>query len=88
VGMGAADIKLPGTVNDLFFRGASIKAIIEGDSNPDDFLPELIEHYKAGRLPIERLITTYKLSEINQAIADQHSGACVKAVLIPDTVAV
>ena len=84
VGMGAADIKLPGTVNDLFAGGTTIKAIIEGDSNPDDFLPELIEHYKAGRLPIEQLITTYKLSEINQAIADQHSGACVKAVLLPD----
>lgn len=85
VGIGADDFALPCTVNDLFAGGKTIKAIVEGDSDPDSFLPELVEHFQAGRLPIDRLITKYKLSEINQAIADQHSGACVKAVLIPDT---
>ncbi len=83
VGIGAEDFALPCTVNDLFAGGKTIKAIVEGDSDPDSFLPELVEHFEAGRLPIERLITKYKLSEINQAIADQHSGACIKAVLIP-----
>lgn len=84
VGIGAEDFPLPCTVNDLFAGGKAVKAIVEGDSDPDSFLPELVEHFQAGRLPIERLITKYKLSEINQAIADQHSGACVKAVLIPN----
>lgn len=84
VGIGAEDFPLPCTVNDLFAGGKSVKAIVEGDSDPDSFLPELVKHFEAGRLPIERLITRYKLSEINQAIADQHSGASIKAVLIPD----
>jgi len=84
VGIGAEDFPLPCTVNDLFAGGKSVKAIVEGDSDPDSFLPELVEHFQAGNLPIERLISRYRLSNINQAIADQHSGACIKAVLIPD----
>ena len=85
VGIAPPGTPMPGNLDDLFLGGKGIKAIVEGDSNPDEFIPELITHYKAGKLPIERLIKKYKLSEINQAIADQKSGDCLKAVLIPDT---
>jgi Zn-dependent alcohol dehydrogenase len=67
----------------MTFRACGDCDRIEGDSNPDEFIPELIEHYRAGRLPFDKLIKTYPLSEINQAIADQHAGKCVKVVLLP-----
>jgi len=86
VGFSATDSPLPGSVMGLITVGKSIKAISEGDSNPDEFLPELIGHYRAGRLPIERMVTSYKLSEINQAIKDQKSGLCTKAIMIPDSI--
>ena len=86
IGFGATDSPLPGSVLGLFNVGKTIKAISEGDSNPDEFLPELIAHYRAGRLPIDRMVTKYKLSEINQAIEDSKSGGCIKAILIPDPV--
>jgi len=35
--------------------GQTVRGIIEGDSDPDVFLPILIEHWRAGRLPLERL---------------------------------
>ncbi len=85
VGIAPPGTPMPGNLDDLFMGGKGIKSIVEGDSNPDEFIPELVAHYQAGKLPIERLIKTYKLSEINQAIADQKSGACLKAVLIPDS---
>jgi aryl-alcohol dehydrogenase len=61
--------------------GHTVKGIIEGDSDPDIFLPELIAHMKAGRLPIEKFTKTYKFDQINEAIDDAHHGKCVKAVL-------
>lgn len=64
--------------------GHSVKGIIEGDSDPDVFLPELIAHMKAGRLPIDKFTKTYKFDQINQAIDDAHHGKCVKAVLTFD----
>ena len=84
IGFSATDSPLPGSVLGLFNVGKTIKAISEGDSNPDEFLPELIAHYRAGRLPLDRMVSKYKLSEINQAIEDNKSGACIKAILIPD----
>jgi aryl-alcohol dehydrogenase len=85
VGVSPQGTSLPGDVGMMINSGLTVKGIMEGDSDPDVFIPELIEHYKAGNLPIEKLIKTYKLSEINQAVADQHAGLCVKAVLIPDS---
>ena len=83
VGISAPGTPLPGDIGTLMTFGQSVKGIIEGDSDPDEFLPELIEHFKAGRLPFDKLVRTYPLSQINEAIAAQHHGDCVKAVLIP-----
>lgn len=64
--------------------GATIRGIVEGDSDPDEFIPQLIELSTAGKFPLERLITTYPLSDINRAVADQTSGKCLKAVLLTE----
>lgn len=67
----------------LITYGHSIKGIIEGDSDPDEFIPELIALHRAGRFPFEKLIKTFPLAAINEAVDAQHRGECVKAVLIP-----
>jgi aryl-alcohol dehydrogenase len=77
------DLKLPGRLLQAMQGGFTYRGIIEGDSEPDTFLPELMAYYLAGRFPFDRLATTYPLSQINQAIADQHQGICIKAVLLP-----
>jgi aryl-alcohol dehydrogenase len=61
--------------------GGTVRGIVEGDSDPDVFLPELIAHYAAGRLPFDRFVTTYPFEQINEAIADAHSGKSIKVVL-------
>jgi aryl-alcohol dehydrogenase len=73
------------TVNlaSLITYGHRIHGIIEGDSDLDGLIPELIALYKAGQFPFDRLITTYTLSQINEAVAAQQRGECVKAVLLP-----
>ena len=63
--------------------GHRIIGIIEGDSDPQSFIPELIAHHAAGRFPFDRLIKTFPLDQINEAIAAQARGECIKVVLIP-----
>jgi aryl-alcohol dehydrogenase len=82
LGLVAGNGTLKLDIQQLVMGGKSILGIIEGDSLPIDFLPHLIELYLKGRLPVDRLIKTYPFSDINQAIADQQSGKCVKPVLI------
>jgi aryl-alcohol dehydrogenase len=61
-------------------RGLSIRGIVQGDSVPDVFIPELIDLYMQGRFPFDRLVTKYPFEKINQAIEDQASGKVVKPV--------
>lgn len=67
----------------LITYGHRIHGLIEGDSDLDGFIPELLEHFKAGRFPFDRLVKTYPFDQINEAIAAQLRGDCIKAVLIP-----
>jgi aryl-alcohol dehydrogenase len=67
----------------LITFGHRIHGIIEGDSDLDRFIPELLDHFKAGRFPFDTLVNTYPISQINEAIAAQIRGDCIKAVLIP-----
>ena len=63
--------------------GHTVKGIIEGDSDPKTFIPEMLAYHKDGKLPFDKMIKTYPMSQINEAIAEQHAGGCIKAVLIP-----
>lgn len=84
VGLPAArETVLPGLLVEVMRGGFTYRGIVEGDSEPDEFIPQLMRLHTEGRLPFDRLVKTYPLAAINEAIADQHRGACVKAVLIP-----
>ncbi|MGB3809463.1 MAG: NAD(P)-dependent alcohol dehydrogenase [Parvibaculum sp.] len=84
VGISPPGTPVPGDMTTVMTFGHTIKGIIEGDSEPDVFIPQMMDLYKAGRFPFDRLIRTYPFSEINRAIAEQHHGDCVKVVLLMD----
>jgi aryl-alcohol dehydrogenase len=61
--------------------GRTVKGCVEGDSLSDIFIPQLIEFYRAGRLPFDKLVTFYTLDQINEAVKDTHDGKALKAIL-------
>lgn len=67
-------------VNFMLFN-RRLRGIIEGDSNSDIFIPRLIELYKQGKFPFDKLIKFYTLDEINQAAEDSENGSTLKPVL-------
>ncbi|HJQ17109.1 MAG TPA: NAD(P)-dependent alcohol dehydrogenase [Allosphingosinicella sp.] len=70
-------------MNGLLF-GRTVRGIIEGDSVPDIFIPQLVELWRQGRFPFDKLIKKYPLSQIDAAAHASESGEVLKAVLIPD----
>lgn len=62
-------------------NGRTIRGIVEGDSIPDLFIPQLIELYRQGRFPFDRIITFYPFDQINKAAGDSEKGKALKAVL-------
>lgn len=58
-----------------------LMGVVEGNSVPDVFVPQLLELYQQGRFPFDRLVTFYDFDQIDQAAADTESGTTVKPVL-------
>lgn len=80
VGVGATEYRLDAN---LLLMGRTVKGIIEGDAVPHTFIPKMIELWRQGRFPFDRLVAAYPLAAINEAEADAHAGKVVKPVLIP-----
>ncbi len=66
---------------ELMGPGKSLIGVIEGDSIPKLFLPTLLEYYKKGMFPFDKLIKFYPFEQINEAQADSDAGKCIKAVV-------
>ncbi len=61
--------------------GRTVRGVIQGDSRPAGFIPQLVDLFMAGRFPLDRLITFYDFAEINRAAAEAVAGTTIKPVL-------
>lgn len=85
LGFGAPGTAISLDLQMLLMTGRSVLGVSEGDSNPDEFIPRLIDLYQRGEFPIDKLVHTYPLTEINQACRDALSGKTIKPVLTNTT---
>jgi aryl-alcohol dehydrogenase len=77
----------PGTevsfeVGGSLLKGWNFRTIVQGSSVPQQMVPRLIELWKQGSFPVDRLVKTYGFADINSAFADSESGAVVKPLLV------
>jgi aryl-alcohol dehydrogenase len=80
LGLGAEEYVLDAI--DLLQGGKRVMSSIEGDSDPQEMVPRLIELRAAGAFPMDDLVTTYPADRISEAVVDVTSGAVVKPVLV------
>lgn len=69
-------------MNSIMF-GRTLTGAIEGNAVPEIFLPRLIELQRQGLFGFEKLITHFKLDEINAAFTGMEDGSVIKPVLLP-----
>lgn len=81
VGGSAPGTELALDMQGMMVQGKTLRGIIEGDANSDVFIPALIQLYRLGRFPFDKLITYYPFESLNEAIADSVSGKVVKPVV-------
>jgi aryl-alcohol dehydrogenase len=62
-------------------RGITVRGVVEGDANPQLFIPRMIGFFRDGRLPLDKFVKTYPLEKINEAVDDLEHGRVVKPVL-------
>lgn len=64
-----------------FAMGRTIRGIVAGDPVLGTFIPTLVELYRQGRFPIDKLVQFYDLDQVNEAMADSEKGLAVKPLL-------
>jgi aryl-alcohol dehydrogenase len=68
-------------VNGLLSTGRIVRGLVEGHSVSEAFIPKLVAFWRAGKLPVERLVRAYDFDQINEAAEDALAGEVVKPVL-------
>ncbi len=80
IGLASLDAQLSISLLKLM-QGRSVRGITQGDAVPQLLIPQMVEHYMAGRFPIDRLTKSYEFADINTAFDDAGRGVVVKPVL-------
>jgi aryl-alcohol dehydrogenase len=55
--------------------------VIQGESQPREFIPKLVNLLMQDKMPVERMITFYPLAEINRAARESSQGTAIKPLL-------
>jgi S-(hydroxymethyl)glutathione dehydrogenase/alcohol dehydrogenase len=83
MGMHALKQEAPIPVGPLIAQNKRLLGSFFGSAKPHVDLPRLVELYRAGRLPLDDLITKrYTLDELPQAFADMEGGHVARGVII------
>ena len=56
-------------------------SILMGDATPQLFIPMLIDLYRQGRFPFDKLVKFYAFEDIAQAFHDSEAGTTIKPIL-------
>ncbi|KAK0610163.1 chaperonin 10-like protein [Bombardia bombarda] len=82
---GGGDAALGGvTMGQHLTRGITFRGTHQGDCLPWISLPLLIDLWRQGKFPFDKLLTFYKFEELHEAIQDLKDGKIIKPVLIND----
>lgn len=73
------DIKID--VTEFMQMAKTLYGIIEGDSIPELFIPQLIDLHLQGRFPFDKLTKMYPFDRINEAASDSEQGLTVKPII-------
>lgn len=63
--------------------GKRVVGILGGEGRSETLIGSLIELNAQGRFPYERLVATFALDDVNEALAASYAGDVLKPVLIP-----
>jgi aryl-alcohol dehydrogenase len=67
--------------DEIMAEGKQLVGVIEGDSVPQIMIPKLVDYYKKGQFPFDKLVEFYDFEDIDQAFEDSKTGKTIKPIL-------
>ena len=81
VGAYAPDTAVTADATHIMSAGRVIRGVVEGGADPQSFIPQLLDHYRAGEFPFDRMVEYFSFDDIESAIAAGETGRVVKPVV-------
>lgn len=81
VGSPPFDYTLKTTGFEMLLSGKQYQGVVEGAAYPPDYVPKMIQWYREGKFPIDKLLKLMPAADFNQAMHEMHSGETIKPIL-------
>jgi Zn-dependent alcohol dehydrogenase len=82
LGVPPPEATVPANMMSMLVRGITVRYIVEGDADPQEFVPRMAGWFKAGKFPFDRLVKKFPFKEINEAAHASETGEVIKPVLV------
>ncbi|KAK4546329.1 hypothetical protein LTR36_002006 [Oleoguttula mirabilis] len=81
VGSAPFDYNLEINMSTFMVTGKQIIAAVEGQAYPPEFVPKMVQWYREGKFPIDKLTKFMPADDFEQALKEMHDGTTVKPIL-------
>lgn len=81
VGTAPFEFNLEVNMMSFMMSGKQIIGAIEGQAYPPEFVPKMVQWYREGRFPIDKLMKLMPAEDFKQALHEMHQGSTIKPIL-------
>jgi len=82
VGSSPFDFDLDVNMFSFMVSGKQIIGAVEGHAYPPEYVPKMVQWYREGRFPIDRLMKLVPADDFEKALQEMHSGETIKPILM------
>lgn len=82
VGTGMPDSNLSIHMQSFMVSGKQYFGAIQGHAKTEDYIPQMIQWWRDGKFPVERLVQTFAVKDFASAIKAMESGEVIKPVIV------
>ncbi len=82
VGVPPLDFNMTISMSTFFQNSNMLMGCIMGDAVPREFIPQMIEWYRDGKFPLEKLVTFMPVKDFQKALQGVETGDIIKPVLV------
>ncbi|OQO14448.1 hypothetical protein B0A48_01325 [Cryoendolithus antarcticus] len=81
VGSSPFDFNMSINMFAFMMRGVTFSGAIEGQAYPPEFVPKMVQWYRDGKFPVDKLVKFMAVDKFEQALEEMHSGKTIKPIL-------
>lgn len=69
-------------IHEFMVSGKQFVGVVEGDVQPDQFIPQMVKWVQDGILPLHKIVKRYPAEDFEKAISGMRMGETIKPILV------